>query len=84
MVVGSPFDGRLIRPSHHGKGKNRFANGIAKAGLEANDLIGYQIGKQIENSKGLDVNFGYATGFLSCEKCESTFFGLPMGLLSFF
>jgi hypothetical protein len=65
MVVGGPFDRRLIGPSHHGKGKNRFANGIAKTGLEANDLIGYQVGKQIENSKSLDVNFGYATGFLS-------------------
>lgn len=65
MVVGGPFNGRLVRPSHHGKGKNSFADGIAKTGLEANDLIGYQVGKQIENSKGLDVNFGYDTGFLS-------------------
>jgi hypothetical protein len=65
MVVGCPFDGRLISPSHHGKRKDRFADGISKMGLEANDLIGYQVGKQIENAKGLDADFGYDTGFLS-------------------
>ena len=75
MVVGGPFDGRLISPSHHGKRKD----GFAKTGLEADDFVGYQVRKQIVNAKGFNINFGYNTGFLSdnilVRRCKAIFLG---------